>query len=69
MRFGQRVKGLRKSRGWSQEDLAERAGLHVTYISGVETGSRNPRLEIVARFADTFSLTLPDLLRFEDEDQ
>ena len=42
---------LRKERGWSQEELADRAGLHRTYISGVERGVRNPTITVVAKIA------------------
>jgi len=37
--------------------------------SDVGTDHRKPRLEVVAWFADTFGLTLSDLLRFEDEEE
>ncbi len=50
-RFGQNVRKLRKSRGWSQEDLAEAASLHRTYVSGVERGVRNPTLSVILQIA------------------
>jgi transcriptional regulator with XRE-family HTH domain len=37
-RFGDRIRALRNDRGWSQEELADRAGLHRTYIGSVERG-------------------------------
>ena len=39
--FGRRVRAFRHARGWSQEELAHRASLHVTYVSSVERGERN----------------------------
>jgi transcriptional regulator with XRE-family HTH domain len=39
--FGSRVRELRVKVGISQADLAHRAGLHPTYISGIERGRRN----------------------------
>jgi transcriptional regulator with XRE-family HTH domain len=40
-RFGQRVKQLRSAAGLSQEALADRAGLHRTYVGSLERGERN----------------------------
>ena len=48
---------LRKERGWSQEELADRAGLHRTYISGVERGVRNPTIAVVAKIAAVFEVS------------
>ncbi|MBM3526866.1 MAG: helix-turn-helix transcriptional regulator [Alphaproteobacteria bacterium] len=40
-RFGARVRAEREGLGISQEELADRAGLHRTYLGGVERGERN----------------------------
>jgi transcriptional regulator with XRE-family HTH domain len=42
--FGKRVRKARKSRGWTQEVLAEHARLNRTYIGSIERGERNPAL-------------------------
>jgi transcriptional regulator with XRE-family HTH domain len=42
--FGKHVRKARKSRGWTQEVLAEHARLNRTYIGGIERGERNPAL-------------------------
>lgn len=49
--FGERVKEIRKAQGLSQEDLAERANLHNTYIGGVERGERNLSLKSIEKIA------------------
>jgi transcriptional regulator with XRE-family HTH domain len=39
--LGQRIRDRRKSRGWTQEELADHAGIDRSYIGGVERGERN----------------------------
>jgi len=50
-RFGARVRAERERLGISQEELADRAGLHRTYLGGVERGERNLGLLNVLRIA------------------
>lgn len=40
-RFGEHVRALRRKAGLTQEELAERADLHRTYLAGIEAGARN----------------------------
>lgn len=40
-RLGKTIRELRLEKGWTQEELAEQAGIHPTYIGGVERGERN----------------------------
>ena len=49
--FGKQVRLLRKSQELSQEDLAEKAGLHSTYIGGIERGERNLSLKSIDKIA------------------
>ena len=49
--FGSAVKSRRKELGISQEELAERAGLHRTYVCDVERGARNLSLHSIVRIA------------------
>ena len=48
-RFGFAVKARREELGLTQEDLADRAGIHRTYLSDVERGSRNLSLVNIER--------------------
>ena len=45
----------------SQEELAERAGLHRTYVGDIERGGRNVSLENIEKLAAALELSLSDL--------
>ncbi len=62
--FGQRVRELRLSKGLSQEELAFQAGMHRTYLGGIERGDRNPSLENIAAIAKALDVTLSELFLF-----
>lgn len=65
-RFGFAVKMRREELGLTQEDLADKAGIHRTYLSDIERGSRNLSLINVERVALALSLSLSELfLRME----
>jgi transcriptional regulator with XRE-family HTH domain len=59
--FGRRVRELREKQGWSQEQLAERCGLHRTYVGGIERGERNPALLNIGRIARALGVQVRDL--------
>lgn len=61
-RFGHRVRELRNARGWSQEELADRADLHRTYISAVERGVRNPTITVIERIAKALNVRMAELV-------
>ena len=62
VKFGQRVKDLRLSKGYSQEKLAEISDLDRTYIPGIEAGKRNVSLVVVEKIAKAFSMSISELL-------
>lgn len=59
--FGKAIRALREERGYSQEELAERAGLHRNYVGGVERGERNVALENIVKLASALSVRTRDL--------
>lgn len=60
-RFGARLKVLREGQSLSQEELAHRAELHRTYVSGLERGVRNPTLTVLEKLARGLGITIPTL--------
>jgi transcriptional regulator with XRE-family HTH domain len=60
-RFGARVRALRETKGLSQEQLAEEAELHRTYIGGVERGERNVSFDNIVRIARALGIKLKTL--------
>ena len=58
---GQRIRLLRRSCGWSQEELGERARLHPTYIGGIERGERNHTLRNLHRIAKALQVPFVEL--------
>jgi transcriptional regulator with XRE-family HTH domain len=50
-RVGLNLRRLRQAKGLTQEELAHRAEIHQTYLSGVEVGKRNPSIEVLDRIA------------------
>ena len=62
IRFGKRLRELRLERALSQEELAFRSGLHRTYVSSTERGSRNVSLVALERLAIALGVSLSVLL-------
>jgi CheY-like chemotaxis protein len=52
--------------GFSQEELAERAGLHRTYVSDVERGARNPSIASIEKLAQALKLSVSALFQRAD---
>ena len=62
LQFGQRVKSLRRDAALSQEELADHAEMHRTYLSGVERGERNISLINLVRLAHALKTSPSQLM-------
>lgn len=62
-KFGENVKKMRKTRGWSQEELASKAGLHRTYIGSIERSERNVSLINIERMANALAVKIEALIK------
>ncbi len=66
--LAENLRVLRQSAGLSQEELADRARLHRTYVSSVERGRRNVTLENIFALAKALGTTPAQLLRLPDQE-
>lgn len=64
IKFGERVRDLRKERGLSQEQLAFKADLHRTYIGMIERAEKNITLINIEKIAIALGIDLNELLNF-----
>lgn len=60
-RFGKAIRRRRRELDLSQEELAERAEMHRTYISDIERGIVNPSLEVIEKLTDALGTTVAEL--------
>lgn len=65
--FGVTVRHLRQRAGFSQEELADRCGLHRTYIGSVERGERNVSLRNIHAIARALSVSPSELFGCTEE--
>lgn len=61
-RLGANLRRLRLAKGWSQEEFADRASVHRTYVSDIERGARNPTITVVAKLATSLEVSAGSLL-------
>ena len=60
-KFGKRVRQVRKDLGLSQEELGFKSGLHRTYISDIERGSKNPTIVTVDTLAKALDMSISEV--------
>jgi transcriptional regulator with XRE-family HTH domain len=59
---GDKVRELREAKGWSQEELGFKSGLHRNYVGRIERGEQNVAVVNVARLAKALGVRPRDLL-------
>lgn len=62
IKFGDRVRTIRKDKNLSQEELAEKANLHRTYIGMIERAEKNITLLNIEKIANALSVNINELL-------
>ena len=63
IKFGNKVREERLKLGISQEDLADRAGVHRTYIGMVERAEKNITLSNIEKIAKALGLNIEDIFK------
>ena len=66
--LGQKLKQLRQSRGWSQEDLAKKLNRGASTISGYETDAHAIPSNVLISIAEIFGVSLNELVNFNEPD-
>jgi transcriptional regulator with XRE-family HTH domain len=61
--LGRAIRRLRRARGLTIEDLAHEAGMHPTYLSGIERGVRNPTWSKLAGLAGALNVPVAEIAR------
>jgi transcriptional regulator with XRE-family HTH domain len=65
---GHKIRTIRKAKDFTQEELAEKAGLQYSYIGGVERGERNVSLETLEKIIEGLGITPYELFKLEESD-
>jgi transcriptional regulator with XRE-family HTH domain len=64
---GMRIRDLRKERNWSQEQLAEKADFHFSYIGGIERAEKNISMLNLEKIANALEVEIYDLFAYSRE--
>lgn len=64
---GAKIRDIRKQKGWSQEFLGEKAGLHFSYIGGLERGEKNITLLNLQKVATALDVQIYDFFSYSKE--
>ena len=62
------IKRLRKKKGWSQSELAEKIEFSLSHITRIETGKYNPSLSVAMKLAEVFDVSLDQLVNDPEDD-
>jgi transcriptional regulator with XRE-family HTH domain len=62
-KLGNNVRAIRLKRHWTQEKLAEMAGIHPVYVSYIEKGTRNPSITKILQIANALKCTPAEIFQ------
>ena len=64
--IGKRIRTLRQSKGWTQEELAKQCGTSTSYEGHLERATRIPSLETIVKIASSLDISLNELIHGSD---
>lgn len=65
----EKIRDLRKKRGWTQEELGDKLGINKVTVSGYESGKRQPTPEMLSKIADLFGVSVDALIGRNEPEQ
>jgi transcriptional regulator with XRE-family HTH domain len=65
--LGEAIRSSREKLGYSQEELADAADMHITHLGGLERGVRNPSYTTLLRLSRALKIEPGQLVSFADE--
>lgn len=67
--LGRKIRTLRKSKGWTQEELGASCSINYKYIGAIERGEENPSLSVLQKIAEGLGVEISELFRFRHEER
>ncbi|MBO1057403.1 MAG: helix-turn-helix transcriptional regulator [Dolichospermum sp. JUN01] len=67
VKFGRRLRQIRRLKNLTQEQLAEATGISVEFVSNIERGINAPSFDTLEKLADVLNVSYVDLFDFRDE--
>jgi transcriptional regulator with XRE-family HTH domain len=61
--LGKAVREYRLKKGLTQQEVADKCGLDISYVGGIERGQRNPTLGVIHGLASVLGVKVSDLLK------
>ncbi len=65
--LGRRIRALRNSKGWTQQELGSQADINYKFLGEIERGQQNPSFNILVKIATALDVEMSELFRFEHE--
>ena len=68
MGLAENIRKIRKKKGWSQKELGEMIGSHLSHVNRIETGKYKPSLDVLKKIADALEVSLDFLVSEKEEE-